>query len=50
MTHLPYASRREMLKRCGFGIGALAAASILTDDANASVSGNPLMRSTADVE
>lgn len=42
MTYLPYTSRREMLQRCGFGLGSLAAASLLTDESRASIAGNPL--------
>lgn len=38
----PFASRRDMLKRSGFGIGALAAASLLDDDARAAVPANAL--------
>lgn len=40
--YIPPASRREMLQRCGFGIGSLAAASLLSDEASADLSTNPL--------
>ncbi|MEM6469185.1 MAG: DUF1501 domain-containing protein [Planctomycetota bacterium] len=37
-----YVTRREMLKRCGFGIGGLAAATLLTEESLADSVGNPL--------
>lgn len=43
MTSLIPTSRREMLQRCGFGLGSLAAASLLTDETNASTETNPLV-------
>ncbi|MEM0926304.1 MAG: DUF1501 domain-containing protein, partial [Planctomycetota bacterium] len=42
MTVSGYPSRREMLQRCGFGIGSLAAATLLTEESIADSVGSPL--------
>ncbi|MEO1617466.1 MAG: DUF1501 domain-containing protein [Planctomycetota bacterium] len=42
MSPMHYSSRREMLQRCGFGLGAIAASTLLTEESRGDSIGNPL--------